>query len=117
MRVLLALVFARVVTAPDGGKLILQPAQIGSGYVMLNRKDGSGVKGTVTLDLCGRTGYPSEQLRTARLQVNYLKNGSVIGLSNEVVQYRAGGAAQAMREVVSHALNCPSTPIRTGEKG
>jgi len=117
MRILVALVLASITAAPDVEKLILHPAQVGPGYVMLNRKDGKGVKGTVTLDLCGRSGYPSEKLRTARLQVNYLKQNSVIGLSNEVVRYRPGGAAQAMREVISHAVNCPATPIKTGEPG
>jgi hypothetical protein len=117
MRILLALAVAAVAAAPDVQKLILQPAQVGKGYILAPRRDGSGVKGTVTLDLCGRSGYTSEKLRTHRLQVNYLKSPTAPGLSNEVVTYKPGGAELAMQEVVQHALNCPNTPIKTGEPG
>ena len=110
------LVLAAIVASPPNvTKLLLTAGQVGPGYVVLQRQDGLGVKNTVTMDLCGRTGYPSEKLRTARLQVNYLKRGTTLGLSNEVVAYRAGGAAQAMAEAVRHARSCPSTPIATGD--
>jgi hypothetical protein len=102
---------------PDVSKLILAPTQVGTGYVLLHRADGSGVTNTVTLDLCGRKGYPSEKLRTHRLQVNYAAKSTPIGLSNEVVVYRPGGAAQALREVGTHADTCPNRPIVTGEAG
>ena len=92
---------------PTVAKVILLPAQVGKGYVLVTRSDGYGLK-TRTLDLCGTTNYPSEKLRTSRLQVNYLKNKSKLGISNEVVTYKAGGAAQAMREVIRHA-----TRVRT----
>jgi hypothetical protein len=121
VRILLAALAAAAsstpAASPNVGKLILAPHQVGVGYVMLQRQDGSGVKGTVTLDLCGRSGYPSERLRATRLQVNYLKRGGLFGLSNEVVVYRTGGAEEAMREVIQHAVRCPNTPIRTGEPG
>ena len=115
MRILLALL-ALAAAAPNVGKLILKPAQVGKGYARFERRDGVGVT-TPTLNLCRRTGYPSEKLRTARLQVDYLKRGVTIGLSNEVVAYKSGGAKQAMREVRRHALHCPKTPIVTGEPG
>jgi hypothetical protein len=102
---------------PDVTKLVLSPSQVGTGYVLLHRADGSGVANTVTLDLCGRKGYPSEKLRTHRLQVNYAARAKAIGLSNEVVLYRPGGAAQALREVAKHADTCPNRPIVTGEAG
>ena len=118
MHALAALAVLLVTTGtPNVNKLILQPSQVGSGYVLLQRQDGHGVKGTVTLDLCGRKGYPSEQLRATRLQVNYAAQGNALGLSNEVVTYKPGGAAQAMREVTHHANNCPNKPIATGEAG
>jgi hypothetical protein len=117
MRVLLVLAALAASPTPDVTKMILTPAQVGPGYVLLQRRDGFGVKNTVTMDLCGRKNYPSEQLRTTRLQVNYLKQGSTLGLSNEVVTYKKGGAAQAMREVVQHATTCPKTPIMSGEPG
>jgi len=117
VRILLALAFLAAAAAPDVEKLILQPAQVGNGYAVYQRKDGVGVKGTVTLDLCGRKGYTSEQQRVARLQVNYLKSAKTPGLSNEIVTYKRGGAALAMREVIRHAATCPHHPITTGEPG
>ena len=108
---LLALL-ALVASPPNVNKLVLTPAQVGSGYVLLQRRDGVGVKANVTMDLCGRAGYPSEKLRVSRLQVEYLKQGASVGLSNEVVVYKHGGAAQAMREVVNHARTCPRTPFK-----
>ncbi|HZR96139.1 MAG TPA: hypothetical protein VFA56_10615 [Gaiellaceae bacterium] len=112
MRVLLALA-AVLVTGPDVNKLVLQPAQVGDGYVMVQRRDGVGVNNTVTMNLCGTAGYPSERLRTARFQVDYLKPSAVLGLSNEVVAYKKGGAAQAMREALQHAAQCPTKAIKT----
>jgi hypothetical protein len=118
MHVLAALAALLVTTGtPNVNKLVLQPTQVGSGYKLYARADGFGVKNTVTLDLCGRKNYPSEKLRTTRLQVNYAAKGNNLGLSNEVVTYKTGGAEQAMREVVRHATHCPTTPIVTGEAG
>ena len=116
MRILLALV-AVAATTPNVTKLILKPAQVGKGYVLLQRRDGVGVKNTVTLNLCGLSGYSSEHLRTTRLQVDYLKPGGMLGLSNEVVTYKPGGAAQAMREVLQHTVHCPKGPVATGQAG
>jgi hypothetical protein len=114
MRVLLALAAVVVAAPPDVTQIVLKAAQVGTGYVQVRRTDGSGLK-QVTLDLCGRGGYPSEAKRTARLQIDYLKSKAIVGLSNEVVTYRPGGAAQAMRELVAHADNCPSHVIATGD--
>lgn len=104
-------------SAPDLRTVILKPSQVGKGYQIFARQDGFGVKTARTLDLCGHTGYPSETLRTDRLQVNYLRQNTQIGLSNEVVRYKPGGAAQALREVLQHAQTCPDRPIITGEAG
>lgn len=117
MRMMIALAAMITAGAPNVNKLVLAPSQVGTGYVLMHRQDGAGVKGTVTMDLCGRTGYPSEKLRTARLQVNYAAQNNPLGLSNEVVAYRAGGAAQALREAAHHADNCPNRPINSGEPG
>jgi phage tail protein X len=118
MRIALAVVAVALAPAalPNVDTLILQSGQVGKGYLMLSRSDGRGVKGTVTMNLCG-TDYPSERLRASRLQVNYLKNRNAVGLSNEVVAYKAGGAAAAMREVIAHALGCPSRPLPSGVPG
>jgi hypothetical protein len=107
--VLLAVVLA-VALQPNLNKVVLKPAQVGSGYVLLQRTDGHGTAQR-TLDLCGTQNYSSEALRTARLQVDYLKPNGRYKLSNEVVVYKPGGAAQAMREVAAHAANCPNKPI------
>jgi len=104
-------------TSLDLRTVILRPAQVGKGYQLVARSDGFGVKAAPTLDLCGRKGYASEKLRVDRLQVNYLKQKTQLGLSNEVVRYKPGGAKQALREVGLHALSCPHTPVVTGEKG
>ncbi len=116
MRMLLALAAVVATGPPDVTQLVLKAAQVGNGYVLLQRTDGSGLK-QVTLDLCGRSGYPSEARRTARLQVDYLKPKASVGLSNEVVTYRPGAAAQAMRELIKHAGSCPRHQIKTGDPG
>jgi hypothetical protein len=107
-----AIVLAAVVAAtqPSLAKLVLKPSAVGMGFVELQRTDGHGTAER-TLDLCGVKNYPSENLRVERLQVNYLRQNTPLYLSNEVVTYRAGGAAQAMREVAQHAANCPNKPI------
>jgi len=92
---------------PLVARVVLLPSQVGKGYLLITRSDGYGMK-TRTLDLCGTKNYFSEVLRTSRLQVNYLKKKSNLGISNEVVTYKSGGAAQAMREVTQHATTCPS---------
>ena len=107
---------AAAVTTPKVGKLILRADQVGPGYVLFQRMDGHGVKTQVTLDLCG-SDYPSETLRVTRLQTNYLHRGTTTGISNEVVTYRPGGAAQAMREVARHAAACPTAPVPSGVQG
>lgn len=118
---LAVLVGAVVVTAsavaaatPTVAKVVLLPTQVGKGYVLVTRSDGYGMT-TRTLDLCGTKNYPSEALRTSRLQVNYLKNKSKLGISNEVVTYKSGGATQAMHEVTVHATTCPTHKIDPGE--
>ena len=111
----LALVLAASAGAaatPLVAKVVLLPSQVGKGYLLSTRSDGYGMK-TRTLDLCGTKNYFSEVLRTSRLQVNYLKRTYAkgepkLGLSNEVVTYKSGGAAQAMRELTQHATTCPS---------
>ena len=116
----LALLAATLLSATstiDLRTVLLPPTQVGKGYQLIARSDGFGVKSAPTLDLCGRQGYASERLRVDRLQVNYLKQHTTLGLSLEVVRYKPGGTAQALREVGLHAMSCPSTPINTGEKG
>jgi hypothetical protein len=95
---------------PNLAKIVLKPTAVGVGYVLVQRNDGHGTAQR-TLDLCGTQNYASERLRVDRLQVDYFKQNAPLALSNEVVTYKSGGAAQAMREVAQHAANCPSKPI------
>jgi len=118
MRMALALAAVAVAPAapPNVAHLVLQPAQVGKGYVMAVGNGGKGVKAQATLNLCGRD-YPSEGFRSTRLQATYRKSGSATQISNEVVTYRAGAAVQAMREAAQHAVGCPNRPIATGVAG
>ena len=72
---------------------------------------GNAVSGQTTLDLCNGT-YPSEALRSARLQVVEYDGGGSGVLSTEAVLYRHGSdATQAMNEVRSVAAACPNRPV------
>jgi hypothetical protein len=101
---------AAVVKAPSLASIVLRPGEVGKGFHMLVIPGGNRVQGQVTLDLCGQV-FPSEKLRIARLQVGYLDAGNHPLLSNEVVRYRPGGAAQAMRELQHVATHCPKGPV------
>jgi hypothetical protein len=106
----------RAAANPALKRLLLRGAQIGAGYKLVERPDGHGVARYVTLTMCGFE-FPSEKLRTDRLQVDYVRTGAPVSLSNEVVIYRPGGAAQAMREVTGAVAQCPPGPVATGIKG
>jgi hypothetical protein len=95
---------------PNLAKLILNPSVVGKGYDVGILPAGLGAADR-TLDLCGVKNYPSESLRTARIQVGYKKTNGKLELSNELVRYKSGGAADAMKEVAQHVATCPSTPI------
>ena len=97
-------------------RLVLRGAQIGAGYKLVERPDGHGVARYVTLTMCGFE-FPSEKLRTDRLQVDYVRTGAPVSLSNEVVIYRPGGAAQAMREVTGAVAQCPPGPVADRHQG
>lgn len=87
--------------------LILRAAQVGNGYRKQSFGEGDQVEGQVTLDLCGQE-FPSEQLRTARLQLGYVHPGeNAVWVSNEVVRYRPGGARQALDELIAAVRDCP----------
>jgi hypothetical protein len=89
--------------------VVLAQNQVGPGYKVGSYPFGSSFIGEPTLDLCAAS-YPSEALRTARLQVRYSHKGSGIEVSNEVVRYTAGGAAQALKEVGAVAQACAVKP-------
>jgi hypothetical protein len=97
-------------------QVVLRPAQVGRGYVLKVFPRGGEVKGQVTLDLCGFR-FASESRRTGRLQVAYIRRGTNLAVSNEVVSYRLGGAALAMREVEAAVRACPPYEVPSTVRG
>ena len=75
-----------------------------------NYGGGSSFIGETTLDLCGGS-YPSENLRTGRLQVSYAHPKKTVDISNEVVTYVSGGAQQALAEVSKVAHTCSTKSV------
>ena len=92
---------------------MLRAAQIGSGTITREIPNGRDVAGQVTLDLCGFK-FRSESRRVARVQLSYIRNtGGGPFLSNEVVAYKPGGAAKAMRELRRAVATCPKGFVRS----
>lgn len=101
-------------TDPDQAslrRLILQQDDVAAGMSVQLLPDGDGVAQAATLDLCNGT-YPSEKLRTARLQVAAADDQGMAILSTEAVLYQNSAAtAQAFAELERVAATCPSTPV------
>lgn len=91
--------------------LVLQQTDVQATETVETIPGGDRVAGEATLDLCNGT-YPSEALRTARLQVAGL---DVVGdalLSTEAVLYQSPtDTAQAFSELSATAANCPNSPV------
>ena len=104
------------VPAPDLRRVVLKGAQVGSGYKVAAFPGGTSFIGETTLDLCAGT-YPSETLRTGRLQVSYSHPAKTVAVSNEVVTYVPGGAEEAIAEVTAVARACAQTPVTTVANG
>jgi hypothetical protein len=100
-----------VAAGPLLERVLLQPNQVGAGYTMSKFEQGSVVRNQVSLDLCGFR-FPSERLRTGRLQVAYLHDGAVTQVSNEVVSYRGRGTQQALTELRRAVTRCPRVAVR-----
>jgi hypothetical protein len=100
----------RFLAGPNLGKLVLQGSQIASGYSVAAYPGGTSFIGETTLDLCGGS-YPSETLRTGRLQVSYKHPAKTVDISNEVVTYASGGAQQALSEVSKVARTCATKAV------
>src|SRR2546428_10121314 len=96
--------------------VVLRPAQVGAGYRLQQIPGGHQVRGQVTMDLCGYR-FRSESLRTGRVQVAYVGASSLPELSNEVVSYSPGGAAQALREVNAAVAACPHHAVASTVRG
>lgn len=87
-------------------EIALRASEVGPGYRARVIPGGRKVKGQVTLDLCGFR-YPSDALRTSRIQMVYQHPRDPLILSNEVVRYRGNGARQAIGELEWAVAHCP----------
>ena len=98
-------------SAPVLQRLVVRQQDVPTANRVQLLDGGNQVSGQTTLDLCnGR--FPSEALRSARLQVVEYDGGGAGVLSTEAVLYRHGAdAAQAMREVAAVAAQCPNSPV------
>lgn len=96
-------------------RVVLTPSQVAPDVRLQPFPGGAKVAGEVTLDLCGYT-FRTEALRVARLQVMYARRGTPI-ISNEVVAYKPGGAASAMREVRAAIAQCSAGYVSSSVRG
>lgn len=106
-------------TDPDAdvlGGLGLQQADVADTHSVVLVPDGNLVEGATTLDFCDAS-YPSETLRTARLQVASLNRGDqTLAMSTEAVLYQSPNAtAQAFRELEATADRCSSLLAKQGD--
>jgi hypothetical protein len=98
------------------------PSELPSDLELFLYKKGTEVRGQVTLNLCGAH-YPSERLRTARVQTAVASRPTDTGknelASFEAVLYRDDqAAASAMSELAAAAKHCPqSTRVPSGVEG
>jgi hypothetical protein len=99
----------RLLPTPNLSHVVLTGSQVGSGYQQKSYPFGNSIIGEATLDLCGAS-YPSEVLRTGRLQVRYTHPGKGLTVSNEVVTYVPDGAKIALSEVTTVAKACAKKP-------
>ena len=95
---------------PNLSAATLTAREVGSDYAGNLLTDGDRFLGQVTLDLCNAT-FPSEGLRTGRRQETYTRTAPELWVSNEVVTYVPGGAAQALGEVNTVARQCAGKPV------
>jgi hypothetical protein len=96
--------------SPDLSPVVLKGSQVGQGYKLAAFPGGTSFIGEPTLDLCAAS-YPSETLRTGRLQVEYTHPKKTVSVSNEVVTYVTGGAKQALAEVTKVARSCAAKAV------
>lgn len=92
--------------------IVLNQSDVGSTVSVELLPGGTDPENEPTLDLCNGT-FPSEALRTARLQVvGVEQQRGTVGISTEAVLYRTPeAAAQAMAELKATAAGCPASPV------
>jgi hypothetical protein len=90
--------------------LVVTDADVGPSLTVAGLAGGNGLT-QPTLDLCNGT-FPSESMRTARLQVAAVDGQSDTALSTEAVLYTSGaGTAAAFSELKATAAACPAGPV------
>lgn len=93
--------------------LVVRQSDVDSAVTVAQLRNGTAVSGATTLDLCNGT-FPSESLRTARLQVAAYDDQGTPELSTEAVAYRnAAATTQAFAELKEAAARCPNSPVRS----
>ncbi len=97
--------------------LLVQPRDTTPALSVHLLPGGDQVNGQPTLDLCNGT-FPSESLRTARLQDVALDTSGAPILSTEAVLYRnAAATKQAFQELRNVAASCPKGPVTSPVSG
>ena len=97
-------------------RLGLRPGDVTGGRTVLLYAKGNTLQ-EPTLDLCNAT-FPSERLRSARLQLVDVNSGGNASLSSEAVLYRSpAAAAQAFTEIGRARAECPGTPVTSPVDG
>ena len=99
---------ARPTAAPAIDALLDNTADVGSSLVRSPYSDSRSLKASTLGGLCGFR-YPSDDKRTARVQVRFRPPSTATTLlSQEVVTYRKGGAALALHELGLALDQCSS---------
>lgn len=90
--------------------LVVNDSDVAPTLQVAGLRGGNGLS-VPTLDLCNGT-FPSETMRTARLQVAAVDAQGDTALSTEAVLYSSGaGTANAFSELRQTAENCPNKPV------
>jgi hypothetical protein len=103
---------ASAATTPRPARYALRAAQVGKGFFPVIVGGGSTLK-RPTVDICHES-LPSEKRRLSRFTIGFVHSQSDPAISNEIVIYKPGGAAQAMRDVVKAVKACPTGPVTVG---
>jgi hypothetical protein len=91
--------------------LVVRQRDVDADHSIALIPNGDLATGTTTLDLCNGN-FPSEALRTARLQVVEIDTSLTTELSTEAVLYKNPAATtQAFKELRSVRANCPRSPV------
>ena len=91
---------------------LLAPTEIGAAEQMYLIDGGRSTSDQATLDWCNFK-YTSEQMRVARVQVEY-SGDDLHPSGNEFVRYQAGGTTKAYSEIQKAVTTCPATSQTDG---